>query len=270
MKLNLDTIVARVQKNKQKKRELKEWIAILDNFIKSLTLSYQEQNKFLQNLLLMSQEQVDVIEVLHQKMNVVEEWIKYWVRQVEELITYAIRKYKEVYHLFAKSKKFGGECIFHHEQVDVERKNIEAHIQMDVQELIREKIILKQEVPVCEKWKKQLSWEGDTLVQCIKGFEKVTNMYNKLIDKDKDFIKVLAQQDCDPQTLGQEGKEVKDFKEWIQRINKDPSQSLNWEVIDEIIHCRNTMVNYEIEKMQRNANILKILEEYIKLKNSWC
>lgn len=68
--------------------------------------------------------------------------------------------------------------------------------------MIRENVISEQEAPLYEKWKKKLKWEGDTLLQCIEGFEKVTEKCNKLLEKDQDFIEVLARQDCDPQTLG--------------------------------------------------------------------
>lgn len=68
-----------------------------------------------------------------------------------------------------------------------------------------------------KKWKKQLKWERDTLTQFKEGFEKVTEKCSKLLDKDQVFIEMLAHQDCDLQTLENEGKEVKSFKEWIER-----------------------------------------------------
>lgn len=58
-----------------------------------------------------------------------------------------------------------------------------------------------------------MNWESDTLLECVEGFEKVTERCKKLIDRDESFIEMLAQKSCDPRTLGKGDKEVKAFKE---------------------------------------------------------
>lgn len=39
-----------------------------------------------------------------------EEWIEYWIKQGDELITDTIRMYKEAYHHLEKFKIFEDEC----------------------------------------------------------------------------------------------------------------------------------------------------------------
>lgn len=79
-------------------------------------------------------------------------------------------------------------------------------MQSNIQQLIQVDVILERELPFPEKWKKQLKWEGDMLMQCIEGFEKVIKERKKLIGENQEFIEILARQGYDPQTLGQAGK----------------------------------------------------------------
>lgn len=118
--MNLEATSTRMRKDKKKKRELKERIAHVQNFIKAITQLIQSLIEFPSNRVLMSKEQVDTIEGLKHKINVFEDWMDHLVKKGEEMIKDAIGKCKEAFHWFNKSIWLLAECKDHMEQNDIE------------------------------------------------------------------------------------------------------------------------------------------------------